>query len=162
MGKWGQRTFSIVVPAVFLGRPRASPTKRRPVIASNCFCNVSRPIKGDAVSGNCDLRQPWHATYPCEQAVRSLIVRSAHRQEKSSLIAFRKDLGVAVSHADAAERQVDARAAWTRFFFDPMLPIALGVAFHQEKAAGRKFQANRLQSLLALVFQDEGPFFSQT
>jgi hypothetical protein len=43
-----------------------------------------------------------------------------------------------------------------------MLPVVLGVTLHQEKAAGRKFQAYRLQSLVALVLQDEGPFFSQT
>jgi hypothetical protein len=48
------------------------------------------------------------------------------------------------SRADAAKRQVDTRTAWTGFFFDPMLPIALGLALHQEKTAGRKFQADRL------------------
>src|SRR5947199_9255700 len=46
---------------------------------------------------------------------------------------------------DASKRQVDARAAWPSFFFDPVLPIVLGVAFHKEKAAGSKLRANRLQ-----------------
>jgi hypothetical protein len=35
-----------------------------------------------------------------------------------------------------------------RLFVDPMFPMALGFAFHQKKAARRKFQANRLQSFI--------------
>src|SRR4030095_11079102 len=66
------------------------------------------------------------------------------------------------SREDTPKRQVDAGPAWTRFFVDPMLPIALRLAFHQKKAAGREFQAHRLQSPLALVLQDKGPFFAQT
>src|SRR5437867_59312 len=63
-----------------------------------------------------------------------------------------------VSRQDAPKRQVDARPARTRFFVDPMPPMVLGVALHQEKTAARKFQVNRLQSLLALVLQYKGPF----
>jgi hypothetical protein len=76
-------------------------------------------------------------------------------------VEIRRD-SLKVSCADAAERQIDARPAWARFFVDSVFPIVLGLAFHQEQAAGRKFQSNRLQGLVALVLQDEDALFTQT
>ena len=61
--------------------------------------------------------------------------------------------------ADAPKRQVDARPARTRFFVDAVLPIALGLARHQQQAARRQIQTDRLYSRSRFVLQGEGAYF---
>jgi hypothetical protein len=45
--------------------------------------------------------------------------------------------------ADAPKRQINSRSARTTFFSNPVQPIPLGIALHDEEASGRKFQPKR-------------------
>ena len=72
-----------------------------------------------------------------------------------------RSLRLMASGEDSAKRQVDARTAGTRFFFDPMLPITLRIALI-ERNCRMQVSGEQVSRSVALVIQDEDSFFTQT
>src|SRR5262245_364106 len=101
---------------------------------------------------SCPPNRERRRGFPTICIVRSSVVVSG-RSRNTPALRF--------SRTGTTKGQVDAGPAGTGFLVDPVLPVALRLALHQEKAARREFQANRLRSLLALVLQYKGPLFAQ-
>src|SRR5262245_10010984 len=92
---------------------------------------------------SCPLKRERRLRFPTICITPSSVVVSGRLRNKPTL---------RVSRTDTTKSQVDPGSARVGFLVDPMLPVALRLSPHQEQAAGRKLQANRLQRLRFLVF----------
>src|SRR5215472_10581601 len=62
---------------------------------------------------------------------------------------------------DPTECQVHTGATRTLFLFDAVLPVCLGIAFHQKQAPGFQPKPYGLYRPISFMFQNEGTFFAK-